>query len=366
MSNPTRKQAFAPAQAVAAVSALDFAATAEAFRVALAHDSASATDTEDLADMIAERADRVVSTPAHTPAQIAEKLTAYAWLHGLPHDLANPTTQAAIAAGNRDDAKGLLAIYLDLTGAPAGSYLPGSSHELDRLISNARSAVADFLAACDLTDEVKAENEGRVITAADQAHYDAKSDARDAAFDAVRAFPARSPELALVKQRALAELTYEFDHGDLAANIEAARADLVRLSQTPSVDRSEWEAAQERYEEAVRRADYNAFPRTNAGNADWEKANDERVAAFGALVRTPAPDAEANRVKLRAVLLEGHDESITQDEPDTPHGLQRMLTEGGVDESWPLVYVYQDAIRQAGDLTSPLLTPSRPTPSEEA
>lgn len=117
MSNPKGKQAFAPAQAVAAVSALDFAATAEAFRVSLAHDKPG-VEVTDHADMIAERADRVVSTPAHTPAQIAEKLTAYAWLHGLPHDFANPATQAAIAHSNRDDAKGLLAIYLDLTATP--------------------------------------------------------------------------------------------------------------------------------------------------------------------------------------------------------------------------------------------------------
>ncbi|HYC98499.1 hypothetical protein [Brevundimonas sp.] len=118
MSRTTGKRGFVPAQATASVQSLDFAAAAEAFRAAVALDGTATSEAENdaTADLIAERADRLIGVPASDPAQIAEKVNAFLWLHGCTSgNLSDPATQRRIATSQNEPAKGLLALYLDLT-----------------------------------------------------------------------------------------------------------------------------------------------------------------------------------------------------------------------------------------------------------
>ena len=118
MSKTTGKRGFIPAQPAAAISALDFAAASETFAAARALDGKANTEAEtaQIADLIAERADRLIGIPTTQPAQIAEKVNAFLWLHGCTDgDLSDTATQHRIAASQNEPAKCLLAIYLDLT-----------------------------------------------------------------------------------------------------------------------------------------------------------------------------------------------------------------------------------------------------------
>lgn len=115
------KRGFIAPQTAAALSALDFAAAAQAFRRALAIANTGRADddaTDAASDVIAEMADRMLSIPVTAPADIAEKVVAYGWMNTLMSDLSDPAQQHRIAASSNDAAKGLLAIYLDLK-APA-------------------------------------------------------------------------------------------------------------------------------------------------------------------------------------------------------------------------------------------------------
>ncbi len=120
MTKGNNKRGLMSPQPASALSALDFAATSEALRRArtAGEDAARAGDelaTEAAADLVAELSDRLISTPISDPAKIAEKVTAYAWLHNTASGLDNPAQQRWIAENGNDAAKGLLAIYLDLT-----------------------------------------------------------------------------------------------------------------------------------------------------------------------------------------------------------------------------------------------------------
>ena len=118
MSNPTRKRGLVAAQPAAAISALDFAAASEAFAAARAKDCTAKDEAEAdaIANLIAERADRLIGIPSSNPSQIAEKVNAFLWLHGCTGgDLSDPATQRRIAVSQTEPAKCLLAIYLDLT-----------------------------------------------------------------------------------------------------------------------------------------------------------------------------------------------------------------------------------------------------------
>lgn len=124
MSNKADRAAFAPAQATAAASALDFDHIREELnRARAAGDVAAASDDEaataDAADKIADLSDKLIGIPMTDPAAIAEKVAAYAWLHNIAGHLGEPAQQWHIADHGSDEAKGLLAIYLDLTAAKA-------------------------------------------------------------------------------------------------------------------------------------------------------------------------------------------------------------------------------------------------------
>lgn len=117
MKKGTNKRGFIPPQPAAALSALDFAHASEAFRRALALDGPGGTEEESdaVGEVIAQCADRLIGIPTTNPAHIAEKVAAYAWLHNVSPNLSDQATQWRIAEGDDDAAKGLLAIYLDLT-----------------------------------------------------------------------------------------------------------------------------------------------------------------------------------------------------------------------------------------------------------
>ena len=114
----TNKRGLMAPPHAAALNALDFAHAHEAFRRALAVGATAKTeeDVDATGDVIAQACDHLLSIPATTPAEIAVKVEAYAWLNTVSSDMADPANQHRIAAGNDDKAKGLLAIYLDLTG----------------------------------------------------------------------------------------------------------------------------------------------------------------------------------------------------------------------------------------------------------
>jgi hypothetical protein len=226
MNEGTTKRGFIPPQPAAALSALDFAHASEALR--RAHEAASvvqgevATDT--VAEVIAQCADRLIGIPTTNPAHIAEKVTAYAWLHNVSPNLSDQATQWRIAEGDDDAAKGLLAIYLDLMKLAS----PAVDPELVRLMDVARVAYDAFEKDCDtFSDEVKAEQEGRTLTKADARQYRKLSDARSRAINAVLAYPAATPAEALAKAEFCNELMTD-DGTDLAQQLNAVWSDVAR------------------------------------------------------------------------------------------------------------------------------------------
>lgn len=92
----------------------------------------------------------MLSVPVSAPADIAEKVVAYAWMNTLTADLSEPASQLRIASGNNDAAKGLLAIYLDLKAK--ADAIDAERAGWDRVVSMweeslARLAEADLLPA---------------------------------------------------------------------------------------------------------------------------------------------------------------------------------------------------------------------------
>lgn len=115
------KRGFIAPQPAAQIAALDFTHQSEAFRRALAASEAAHKtrdlDAADAASALAgEIADRLLGIPTSNPAQIAEKVAAFCFSNHLSLDLANPAHQRRIAESDHEEAKGLLAIYLDLGG----------------------------------------------------------------------------------------------------------------------------------------------------------------------------------------------------------------------------------------------------------
>lgn len=120
------KRGFIAPQPAAQIAALDFTHQSEAFRRALAVlQSTPELEANNAALAVAnEIGDRLLSIPTSDPAQIAEKVSAYAWLHTeTGRTLTDQASQWAIAEGTDDAAKGLLAIYLDLGGVNDGRSL---------------------------------------------------------------------------------------------------------------------------------------------------------------------------------------------------------------------------------------------------
>lgn len=121
MSNPKGKRGFVPPQAAASTSALDFAAASQSLQQAFAAARAVRGDiaVADAAEVIAKRADILLSIPTSDPAQIAEKVSAFGWLHNItPGPLSEPTIQDRVDAASDQRAHALMAIYLDLAAPP--------------------------------------------------------------------------------------------------------------------------------------------------------------------------------------------------------------------------------------------------------
>lgn len=115
MTKGKDKRGLVAPRPAAALAALDFAHASEAYRRAMA----LPTPTEDAfaaAEEVRDQcADRLLAIPTTNPAQIAEKVSAYAYRHVIaPAPLSDQATQWRIAESDDDAAKGLLAIYLDL------------------------------------------------------------------------------------------------------------------------------------------------------------------------------------------------------------------------------------------------------------
>lgn len=102
-------------QPAAQIAALDFLHASEAFNRAmgLVHGS-DCSIADGAADEASRLAERLIEVPAATPAQIAEKVRAYMFRSVLSVDLSRIEARYRIAEGDHDDAKSLLAIYLDL------------------------------------------------------------------------------------------------------------------------------------------------------------------------------------------------------------------------------------------------------------
>lgn len=205
MSRTTGKRGFAPAQVTSAIQSMDFDATAEAFAAALAQDTTGQTDAgaERISDNIAQAADRLLSIPAHTPAQIAQKVAAYGWLTNATPRLEDPATQHRIAAGNDDAAKGLLAIYLDLTGLSVAKASERAAWEA------AVSSYGTALAKRDvLTDASDDEDDA----------YNAASDEAWALLEALLATPAPDGAAMGMKARLVIEQAHTDWQGDSPDN----------------------------------------------------------------------------------------------------------------------------------------------------
>lgn len=127
MRKGNNKRSFMAPQPAAQIAALDFTHQSEAFRRALAASEAAHQSRDiDAADaactLAGEIADRLLGIPTTNPAQIAEKVNAFCFANHLSVDLANAADQRRVAESDHDGAKGLLAIYLDLTTqAPAAN-----------------------------------------------------------------------------------------------------------------------------------------------------------------------------------------------------------------------------------------------------
>lgn len=119
---PTRtdKRGLLAPQPAADLASLDFAHQSEAMDRALALSYAAKTDDQAsaAAGFAADCIDKLLAIPARTPAEIAQKLRGYAWRFSDAGDLSRPEDRRRLLASDDqrdDDAKGLLAMYLDLT-----------------------------------------------------------------------------------------------------------------------------------------------------------------------------------------------------------------------------------------------------------
>lgn len=205
MARRNRKMGLMAPSHASALAALDFASASQAFDRAMTLSKAAGLDDETVADAIAETADRLLGIPVTDPAHIAQKVRAYGWMNTITVDLADPDGQRRIAAGPHEHAKGLLAIYLDLTTSR-----PGWAQS---------DALADETAGV-------LELERRLNEASDEANYaewEARSTAAIYAADAL----APTPENLAAKIRGL-RMIYEAQGGFDEIGAETTDQSLLR------------------------------------------------------------------------------------------------------------------------------------------
>lgn len=155
MARRSNKRGLLAPPHAAALAALDFASASQAFDRAMALARQPGQDIEAVTDAVTETADRLLGIPVTDPAHIAQKVRAFGWMNTLTVDLADPDGQRRIATGPNDAAKGLLAIYLDLTGRAAA--MSAAQAEWQRVVQVWEAAVAADQ-ACEGTSD--AEEEG--------------------------------------------------------------------------------------------------------------------------------------------------------------------------------------------------------------
>lgn len=146
----------------------------------------------------------------------------------------------------------------------------------DQLEADLRAAEVGWLREADRTDEVKAANEGREVTAEDEAVWSAASDAHWAAVDALTAYRPRSAAEFLRKARLMTNqgdtrLRAEEQFADLYIQDAEAVAQLGLDAPLSRPDlRPAWDAARARYDET--RAAYDKVSR------EWDALDDELIA----------------------------------------------------------------------------------------
>lgn len=119
MGQRNNKRGLMAPQSAAQIAALDFAHASEAMDRAFKLAAAAKTEAEldGTADVLAECIDRLLSIPARSPAELAQKVRGQAWRFTDAGDLADEAQRRRLfdSTDKRDDdAKGLLTIYLDL------------------------------------------------------------------------------------------------------------------------------------------------------------------------------------------------------------------------------------------------------------
>lgn len=147
MSNSTGKRALVAPQGITATNALAYQAASADFHAALTA-ARAVGQTEAEVDQTAEAwwqaGDRLLGTPAHDLAAIAEKVEVLANLHNGDAALLlrRPEDQRAVAESSNELAKGLLTIYLDLAALMNATAIQAS---VDRAAWD--KALSDFASA---------------------------------------------------------------------------------------------------------------------------------------------------------------------------------------------------------------------------
>lgn len=159
------KRGFIPPQPAAALSSLDFAAASQAFqRAATAYLNPAPPPRSEayciaMWDAVQTTGDRLLSQPANTPAEVAEKVVAYAVLHSDAGFIDQPQTQRLIAANGEDAEKGLLAIYLDLNRTRADFITQAYQPEWDAIVARFEAADSAVEAVYDRDDDAEPTDE---------------------------------------------------------------------------------------------------------------------------------------------------------------------------------------------------------------
>lgn len=164
--------------------------------------------------------DRVFATPALTPNDLAGKIATLCELPGLFDYHPARTSHQEIVAKGGDADHALLACYLDalsLTGAVPD--IAVRDQDFEALLSEVRQASAMWERDADRTDGVKAQNEGREVTAEDHRAWEAASTRHFEAVDRLINYRPTSLQQLAAKARELA--------GDTATGYRGANYDLA-------------------------------------------------------------------------------------------------------------------------------------------
>ena len=276
-----------------------------------AHEGAATIPSEVRAELNAlgytAARDRVFATPALTPQDLAAKI---ATIWELSSDIewhpARDDHREIVAKGGDAD-HALLACYLDalsLGGAvPNLSPVPA---DFGALIEDLRSAALEWSREADRTDEVKAEKEGRRVTAKDERIWAAASQRHDNALAALIDYrPTTAQEMAL-KAGVITENSdsyfraVEYDFGRIyqrdaehLARIEAA-ATIIK----GGADRQKWDAAFKAWQDASATHDANCAALKGPFTEKERASLDLVFATRDALLDAFAPDASALADKL--------------------------------------------------------------------